>query len=389
MIREALILVSLAAAVCPDRIALGQASHTAQGASFDQLLASAEKARDENRDDDAIPLFRRALTEKPDSEECLWYLGSTLYAKEQYAEALDVLRQFMTIRPDAGPGWALLGMSELQLREYPRALGHLQRAISQGLGDRKELMREVYYDSAILLARLERYDDSLDMLQKLLGSGDSGPEFVEPAGVAGLRLPYLPAEIPADQRELIRSVGEAVVAVQTQHYEQADLELNRLVEAYPHEPGVHFLRGAYLAQLHPREAKTEFERELEISPSHVLARVRLAEQLVADGKYERALTLAQEAIQLDPKRASAHMIAGEALMAKGDSAEGTKELEAARDMDPTATRIHWDLLRSYAAAGRKEDADREKKAIETVLHGDLPNRPRSLGDAPHDSSGSN
>ena len=88
MIREALILVSLAAAVCPVRIALGQASHTAQGASFDQLLASAENARDENRDDDAIPLFRRALTEKPDSEECLWYLGSTLYAKEQYAEAL-------------------------------------------------------------------------------------------------------------------------------------------------------------------------------------------------------------------------------------------------------------------------------------------------------------
>jgi tetratricopeptide (TPR) repeat protein len=388
LIRKALILVSLAAVVGPVWIANGQASRTAQGPSFDQLLASAEKARDENRDDDAIPLFRRALVEKPDSEECLWYLGSTLYAKEQYAEALDVLRQFMTIRPDAGPGWALLGMSELQLREYPRALDHLQRAISQSLGDRKELMREVYYDSAILLARLERYDDSLDMLQKLLSSGDSDP-LLEAAGLAGLRLPYLPAEIPPDQRQLIRSVGEAVLAVQTQHYEQADLELNRLVEAYPREPGVHFLRGAYLAQLHPQEATPEFERELEISPSHVLARVRLAEQLVTDGKYERALTLAQQAIQLDPKRASAHMIAGEALIAKGDAAEGTNELETARDMDPTATRIHWDLLRAYAAAGRKEDADREKKEIETILHGDSPNRPRSLGDAPHDSSGTN
>ena len=385
MIRKLLLLTFLAAGVLPVSLASGQRSSTANRPGFDQLLAAGEKARDDNRDDEAIRLLRLALSVKPDSEEGLWYLGSALYEKEQFAEARDVLRQFMTLRPDAGPGWALLGMSEFQLREYRRAMDHLQRAMAQGMGDRAELVRAVYYDVVILLTRFERYDDSMDMLQKMLASGRSDPALLEPAGLAGLRLPYLPAEIPPDQRDLIELVGKAVMAVQMQHYEEADLEFNRLAEAYPHQSGVHFLRGAYLEQLRPEEAVPEFERELAISPSHVLARVRIAQQLLGVSEFDRALDLAQQAIQLDPKRASAHMIAGEALISKGDRAGGMKELETARADDPSIGRIHWDLLRAYAAAGRQEDAGREKKEIEKLLHGDSSNHPQSLGDSSHDS----
>lgn len=385
MIRKVLLIAFLAIAALPASIAMAQRSSAASRQSFDQLLQSAEKARDENRDDEAIELFRQAVSKRPDSEEGLWYLGTVLYEKERFAEARDVLRQFMTLRPDAGPGWALLGMSEFQSREYPRALDHLQRAMAVGMGDRKELVQSVFYNVVILLNRFERYDDSMDMIQKMLASGTSDPSLLEPAGLAGLRLPYLPAEIPADQRDLITLAGKAVLAVQTQHYEEADLEMRRLVAAYPNEPGVHFLRGAYLAQLHPNEAVPEFERELEISPSHVLARVRLAQQLIAESNFDRALTLAKQAIQLDPKRASAHMMAGEAFVGKGDRANGIKELETARNIDPSMARIHWDLLRAYSAVGRKEDAGREKQAIEKLYHGESSKRPRSLGDSSHDS----
>jgi hypothetical protein len=48
-------------------------------------------------------------------------------------------------------------------------------------------------------------------------------------------------------------------------------------------------------------------------------------------------------------------------------------------------RIHWDLLRAYAAAGRKEDADREKQQIEKLYHGNSPTRSQELGDSPKDS----
>ena len=381
-----LFLVALTACACSASAIASQEPSAASRPSFDQLLQAAEKARDDNRSDESVRLFRRALSEQPESEQALWYLGTLLYEKEQYVEAREVLRQFVTLRPDAGPAWALLGLCEFQLRAYPRALDHLQRAVARGMGDRKELAQSVYYHVVILLTRFERYDDSMDLLQKMLSSGPPDPALVEPAGLSGLRLPLLPAEIPPDRRELVDLAGQAVLTMETQHYEKGESEFKQLVTAYPNEPGVHFLYGASLVQLHPDEAVREFERELEISPSHVLARVRLAEQLIAQHDYDRALALVQQAIKLDPKRVSAHMLAGEALLAKGNAGDGIKELETARDLDPTVVRAHWDLLRADMAAGRKEDADREKQVIEKLSDRNSRSRPRDAGDNPHDQS---
>jgi tetratricopeptide (TPR) repeat protein len=209
----------------------------------------------------------------------------------------------------------------------------------------------------------------------MLASGSPDPALIEPAGLAGLRLPLLPTEVPPDRRELVNLAGRAVLALQTQHYEEADSGFRRLVSAYPKEPGVHFLYGAYLTELHPDDSVAEFERELEISPSHVLARIRLAEHLIAQREFDRALALARQAIKLEPKRASAHMLAGEALLAAGNAGDGLKELETAREDDPSVSRTHWDLLRAYAAAGRKEDAEREKLEIEKLHHAQSSSRP--------------
>jgi tetratricopeptide (TPR) repeat protein len=375
LIRNVLLIASLAACAVPASMLAAQESSAASRQSLDQLLQAAETARDENHIDEAIRLFQRALSKQPESEQALWYLGTLLYEKEQYAEARDVLRQFVTIRSDAGPAWALLGLGEFQLREYPRALDHLQRAMALGMGDRKELVQAVFYDVAVALTREERFDDSMDMLLKMLASGPPDPVLVEPAGLAGLRLPLLPTEVPPDRRELVNLAGRAVLALQTQHYEEADSGFRRLVSAYPKEPGVHFLYGAYLTELHPDDSVAEFERELEISPSHVLARIRLAEHLIAQRDFDRALALARQAIKLEPKRASAHMLAGEALLAAGNAADGLKELETAREDDPSVSRTHWDLLRAYAAAGRKEDAEREKLEIEKLHHAQSSSRP--------------
>jgi len=385
--RKVLLIASLALCAFATPSLTSQNSSAASGVSFNQLLEAAKKARDRNSDDEAIRLFRRAAAEQPESEEALWYLGSMLYEKQQYSETRDVLRQFVTIRRDAGPAWALLGISEFQLREYPRALDHLQRAMAQGMGDRKEMVQSVFYDVAVLLIRFERFDDSMDMLLKLLASGTPDPALVEPAGLAGLRLALLPAEIPPDRRELVDMAGRAVVAMQTQHYEEAESEFKRLIAVYPNEPGVHFLYGAYLVQLHPNEAMPEFKRELEISPSHVIARIRLADQLITRRDFDGALTLVQQAIKLEPKRPSAHMLAGEALLAKGNSADGIKELETARADDPNVSRVHWDLFRAYTSADRKEDANREKQEIERLLHTDSSKSPQNPGSASHNSAG--
>ena len=102
MIGKVLLIATLALCAFPASMTAGQGASTASREDFNQLLQSAESARNENRDDDAIRLFRRALVKQPESEEALWYLGTLLYEKDAYAESRDLLRQFVALAPTPG-----------------------------------------------------------------------------------------------------------------------------------------------------------------------------------------------------------------------------------------------------------------------------------------------
>jgi tetratricopeptide (TPR) repeat protein len=361
-------LFSLALSLPPqDASPPSQSANTAQSSgAFDQLAQTAKQAREEDRDDSAIDSYRQALLLKPEWDEGLWYLGTLLYKKENYFEACTVLRRFLAQNPGNGYGWAMLGLSEFESHDYTRALDHLQQSMIAGLGDNKNMRTTVSYVIAILLTRSEQFDESMDLLLARVASGEDTSPLVEPLGLSALRLPFLPAEIPADRREMIRMAGEAVLALEEQRNADADKLFDQLEAAYPDQPGVHFLIGVHLLDSRPEDAIKELKREIEISPSHVPARLRLADQYIKQQNVDLGLQYAQEALKLAPKSASAHMVLGEGLIAKGDAAGGMRELETARDASPDMVRVHWDLVRAYTAAGRVADADREKSEIERI-----------------------
>ncbi len=333
---------------------------------FTHLSQAAGAARDQGRSEEAIRLYRQALTIQPKWKDGLWSMSSLFYASNQYADARDSLRRFLAIDPEPGLAWAMLGMSEFELRDYSRSLDHLQRAMAQGMGDQKEIAQSVFYLVAILQTRFELFDESMGLLIAMVKSGQDSKPLVEPIGLAALRLPFLPAEIPADRRDMIRAAGEATLALEAQRRNEADRLFRQNVEQYPNEPGGHFLYGAFLLDENPEAGIQELKKELEVSPSNVSARLRLAEEYAKQQHLDLALPLAQEAVKLDPKRASAHMILGEVLVAKEDTSAGIRELEVARENAPQTVRIRWDLLRAYTAAGRNEDAKREKEQIEKL-----------------------
>jgi tetratricopeptide (TPR) repeat protein len=342
----------------------GVAVHSA--ASFDQLAQAAMRARDENRVDAAIDSYRQALALKPEWDEGLWYLGTLLYEKENYFEACTVLRNFLARNPQNASGWALLGLSEFETREYTRALDHLQQSLVLGLGDNRKMASTVSYVIAILLTRSEKFDESMALLFTQVASGADAAPLVEPLGLAALRLPFLPSEIPADEREMVHIAGAGALAVEAQHYDEADKLFNELEARYPDQPGVHFLIGVYLLRERPDDGIKELKREIEISPSHVPARIRLAEEYIKRQDVDQGISFAQEALKLEPKNGLTHMVLGEALIAKGDSAAGIRQLEIAQDSLPDEVRIRWDLFRAYTAAQRPKDAASEKGEIERL-----------------------
>jgi predicted Zn-dependent protease len=206
----------------------------------------------------------------------------------------------------------------------------------------------------------------MTLLFAMVKSGEQPDLIVEPLGLAALRLPLLPPEIPPDRRELIRMAGQGSLSIESHNPAQTERLFGEMVAGYPSEPGVHFLYGAFLLDVRPEDGIREMRRELEISPSHVGARLRLAEEYIKELKFEEALQLAEAAAKLEPSSAQAHMILGETLVGKGDAARGVAELETARKQAPDSVRTHWDLLRAYSSAGRSEDAKREKQEIEKL-----------------------
>ena len=172
-------------------------THSEAPSSFTRVSQAAVRARDEGRRDDAVRLYKQALVLHPNWKEGMWSLGTLLYDKNQYAEARDVLRRFVALDPGLGLGWALLGMSEFQTRDYSRSLDHLQRAMAQGMGGQKEVAQSVFYFVAALLNRFERFDESMSLLIEMVKSGQSIGPLTEPLGLAALRLPLLPSEIPS------------------------------------------------------------------------------------------------------------------------------------------------------------------------------------------------
>jgi tetratricopeptide (TPR) repeat protein len=219
-----------------------------------------------------------------------------------------------------------------------------------------------------LFTRFEQYDESMGLLSETVNSGVCDDATVEAAGLAAVRMPLLPSEIPPDRRKMIRLAGSGFCALQLGQRDDAEKLFSQMVTAYPNEPGAHFLFGTFLMTARPEDGIRELRRELEISPFHVPARLRLAEGYLRDEKIDQALPLAGEAVKIDPGDASAHMVYGEALAAKKDLSGAIRELEMARGQAPQMVRVHWDLVRTYTAAGRAAEANREKEEIEKLNH---------------------
>src|SRR5580698_2342036 len=98
-------------------------------ASLAALQTEASDAREQNRSQDAIRLYREALRLQPSWSEGWWYLGTLLYDQNAYIPARDALARLVQLEPKSPPtAWALLGLCEFETKNYPDSLHHLERS---------------------------------------------------------------------------------------------------------------------------------------------------------------------------------------------------------------------------------------------------------------------
>ena len=379
LILQAIALIALCGGVTP--AAWGQAKGRAQpkqqgpaksktpaadNAAFEAAVRQGDEARQAGRLPEAVDSYSKALRLRPNWAQGWWHVGTILYDGDQYLPARDAFRNLVTYDPKNGPAWGMLGLCEYQTREYDRAVNSLQRGRVLGLGGNQELETVVRYHTALLYIRFEQFEVAFEILREFMRTGNESPRIVEAFGLTLLRLPFLPSEIPPDKREQVLLAGRAGFGMAALRRDEARRAFDELLARYPNAPNVHYAFGVYLLTQDAEAAVKEFDRELEISPSHVPSMVQLAFEYLKRKEYETGLPWAEKAVALAPRMFPARNVLGRLLLELGQTERAIKELEAGAQLAPESSQMHYALARAYTRAGRKAEAAREREIFQRL-----------------------
>jgi len=333
---------------------------TAANPEFEKLIAAATTARQEERWQDAIGLYAKAVKMKPSYVQGFWYQGTAYYSLDDYPHCRDAFANVIRLAPKNGAAYAFLGLCEFGLKEYDVSLQFLLMSRQLGVGDTKDLGNVARYHAAILMTRMEQYEQALETLGEFASLGDDNPRVIEAMGAATLRMPMLPPEIPPDRREMVLMAGRASYMMGTRNTASAGQAFAALAARYPETANVHYAYGVYLLQEQPDKAIEEFKRELELQPGHAYALMQIAYEYLKRGDAAAALPWAQQAVTAAPSVFTSHKALGQALLETGDVDGAIKELETGVTLAPQSPGLHFTLARAYQRAGRMDDAARER-----------------------------
>ena len=336
------------------------------GSEFDRFVKLADEARLAERFDDAISLYGQALKIKPKWPEGWWYVGAIFYQRDLYPPARDAFQNLVALEPERGPAWAMLGLCQFQTGEFERAAIALERARSLGVKDNSELAIVVRYHTALLYIRFEYFENGFEVLSEFTGAGNESAKVIEAFGLALLRMPLFPKEVPPPQREKILVAGRAGYSMAARRMEDARAAFDMLLAQYPNDPNIHYPFGVYMLSQDADLAMKEFKRELEISPLHFPAMVQMAFEYLKRDQYDDALPLAEKAVQLAPKLYAARNVLGRVLLELGQLDRAIKELEEGVKLAPSSPEMHFALARAYTRAGRKQEAAREREIFKKL-----------------------
>jgi tetratricopeptide (TPR) repeat protein len=338
----------------------GQKARPAESPAFLAAKKAGDAALAENRLDDAVAEYYKALKIQPDWAEGWWHLGLISYEQDKYEPARDALRRVAVLNGTNAKAWGIMGLSEFQLKEYDPGLTHLQRARQLGVVAADELAPVIRYHTAILLTRMGMIDQGLQVLNEFAVEGNDSPKVVEAFGVAALRLPMLPTDVPGERRDAIMMAGRAQYFSASRLLPAAKQAFEQLVIRYPELPNAHYAYGTFLLGEEPDLAIEELQKELKVTPGHSLAMLALAFEYIRRSDYATAKTWAEKATTVDPNDFAAHKALGQVLLETGDTEGAIRELEAGVKLAPTSPVMHFQLAKAYQKAGRGEDAERER-----------------------------
>lgn len=349
-------------------LALGQsAGGGAQGRAaalrVEQLMKDGEAAREADLVEEAIRIYAEAVKLAPRRAEAWWYLGMSLYDRDRYAEAERAFARVVLLDAGNGAALAMLGLTEYRNGKYDASLKHLLAAktAKEPVPPGTQMDTVARFHLIVLLNRVGQHDLGSVILQEFAKEKEDTPLLVEAAGINLLRLRHLAGQTPEEDRDAVILAGRAVLLAWRGKIEESKAAGRALVGKYPRRPNVHYTLGYILLLANDDGMAAEMEKEIEVTPGHVQARLQIANDWMKKGESGKGIPYAQKAAELAPGDFMARQILGRLLLDTGRLEEAIRQLQEAVRLAPECLQCHSVLANAYARAGRTAEAERQLK----------------------------
>jgi tetratricopeptide (TPR) repeat protein len=339
-------------------IATAQASPATQSPNtFTALSRKADAARDSERLDEALVLYRKALALRPGWAEGWWSLGTISYDRSDYSEAAKDFQKVVALAPSNGTAFVMLGLSEFELGRDDLALKHIERGASLGLDKNPELHHVALYHEGVLLQRRGKFEGAKDALQQLCREGVHSDEAVVALGMTLLRQRSRTSPTAGSaEASIVSRVGQAGCLSGQSKFDEAGRQMREVVSQDSNYPGIHYAFGLVLVDASDTtEAVSQFKQEIENNPGDVVSRLQIASAMY---KIDSAagIPYAEEAVKLAPQQAFGHYLLGLLRLDVDKYQEAIPELELAEKGLPKEAKVYAALASAYSRAGRKQEA---------------------------------
>ena len=249
---------------------------------------------------DAGPLLERSAAETH-SFQALELAGLNLFAMDRYPEAESFLQQALAVRPDDLEGLNMLGQAYLRTKNYAGATEVFRRIMTTNPGSA---------EAHVMLATA--YD-------KLFREQEAIAEF-EAAERVNPNYPGL-------------HTGMGIIYWRNENYDAAKREFLLELSHTPTDP----IANCTLARILRREGKLSeavpyFEAALAVNPAYVDALRELAQTQLSLHQPVKAIDLLRRTVALQPDDAQVHFLLGSALREAGQLPEAARERSRAAEL---------------------------------------------------------
>lgn len=308
---------------------------------FTRLATEAEAAHKAHNTAEAIALYTKALRANPDWAEGWWAQGNLLYEAARYSEARANFARLTSLRPQAAPAYAMLGLCEFSLADYASALAHIEAGLASPELDKQPQMAGVlHFHKAVSLRLIGRFDRALSELAWFAANGYKSDAIFTEMGLAALRSASLQNELPRDTMPVYVTTGKVAYAMLAGDEPDVHEGMQWLLKTFPQAQNLHLFYGSFLMATQPEAAITQFEEELRLNPESANTYAKLAWTWLNWDEYEKSLPYAEKAVALDAKDALAQYVLGKALVGKAQLESGIEHLRVATQSQPDDLKSH-------------------------------------------------